>query len=309
MEESPGNSYWYRDAIICVPSDGVFLFLHPLPDTLVPSPLDPQSLNRFSYGLNNPVKYVDPSGHEAELGTEADCQSWDTWCWENRYWTAQGKCYSERSGEWTRECIPEFQDADILGENLYGTEFWGDFSEAEKNAVSGILARFADFVGGANRLRDLFYSAVTWRSIYTTLAICKDCDSGALWRPERGYINLPDWVFSARAGQDRVVGWGNPYASASLIGHEIAHVLLDGVRHSTGINLEDWYINRARPGSEPSSMMGLSPNEELATVLSVSVTVPASYREINYTPSMQEFAANFARFVLMYGIVPYEGPH
>jgi RHS repeat-associated protein len=33
-------------------------------DTIVPSAGDPQSLNRYSYGLNNPVKYSDPSGHD-----------------------------------------------------------------------------------------------------------------------------------------------------------------------------------------------------------------------------------------------------
>lgn len=33
------------------------------PDTIVPSPANPQSLNRYSYCLNNPLKYTDPSGH------------------------------------------------------------------------------------------------------------------------------------------------------------------------------------------------------------------------------------------------------
>ncbi len=32
-------------------------------DTMVPSAGDPQSLNRYSYVLNNPVRYTDPSGH------------------------------------------------------------------------------------------------------------------------------------------------------------------------------------------------------------------------------------------------------
>jgi hypothetical protein len=32
------------------------------PDTIVPAPANPQSLNRYSYCLNNPLKYVDPSG-------------------------------------------------------------------------------------------------------------------------------------------------------------------------------------------------------------------------------------------------------
>jgi RHS repeat-associated protein len=32
-------------------------------DTLVPSPSDPQSLNRFSSVQNNPLRFVDPTGH------------------------------------------------------------------------------------------------------------------------------------------------------------------------------------------------------------------------------------------------------
>jgi RHS repeat-associated protein len=32
-------------------------------DTVVPEPANPQSLNRYSYGLNNPVRYTDPTGH------------------------------------------------------------------------------------------------------------------------------------------------------------------------------------------------------------------------------------------------------
>ena len=34
------------------------------PDTIVPHPYNPQSLNRYSYALNNPLKYIDPSGHD-----------------------------------------------------------------------------------------------------------------------------------------------------------------------------------------------------------------------------------------------------
>jgi RHS repeat-associated protein len=33
-------------------------------DTIVPNPANPQSLNRYSYVLNNPLKYTDPTGHE-----------------------------------------------------------------------------------------------------------------------------------------------------------------------------------------------------------------------------------------------------
>jgi RHS repeat-associated protein len=40
------------------------------PDTIVPEPYNPQSLNRYSYCLNNPLIYVDPSGHFWEWGEE-----------------------------------------------------------------------------------------------------------------------------------------------------------------------------------------------------------------------------------------------
>ncbi|MBI5305920.1 MAG: hypothetical protein HY868_27575 [Chloroflexi bacterium] len=36
------------------------------PDTIVPNQYNPQSLNRYAYTLNNPVKYTDPTGHEYE---------------------------------------------------------------------------------------------------------------------------------------------------------------------------------------------------------------------------------------------------
>ncbi len=32
------------------------------PDPIVPNPRNPQSLNRYSYGLNNPLRFTDPSG-------------------------------------------------------------------------------------------------------------------------------------------------------------------------------------------------------------------------------------------------------
>ena len=32
-------------------------------DSIVPDPANPQSLNRYSYVLNNPLRYTDPSGN------------------------------------------------------------------------------------------------------------------------------------------------------------------------------------------------------------------------------------------------------
>ena len=35
-----------------------------VPDTVVPDSKDPQALNRYAYALNNPLRLVDPSGHD-----------------------------------------------------------------------------------------------------------------------------------------------------------------------------------------------------------------------------------------------------
>ena len=82
------------------------------PDTIVSNLMDPQSLNRYSYVRNNPVNFIDPSGHEEE----APCQSWDNYCWEKRYYEAQGLCLNERTGEWTRACAPTINDPEMLGQ-------------------------------------------------------------------------------------------------------------------------------------------------------------------------------------------------
>ena len=44
-------------------------------DTIVPQPGNPQSLNRYAYTLENPLRYTDPSGRSEErrVGKECSC--------------------------------------------------------------------------------------------------------------------------------------------------------------------------------------------------------------------------------------------
>ena len=58
-EEDLETDLIYANARYYDPKIGRFI----TPDTYVQSPEDPQSLNRYAYARNNPVKYVDPTGN------------------------------------------------------------------------------------------------------------------------------------------------------------------------------------------------------------------------------------------------------
>ena len=53
-----GTGLYYYNARYYDPTIGRFISA----DTIVPDPTKPQALNRYSYVLNNPLKYVDPTG-------------------------------------------------------------------------------------------------------------------------------------------------------------------------------------------------------------------------------------------------------
>jgi RHS repeat-associated protein len=55
-----GTGLYYYGARYYDPTIGRFISA----DTIIPSPMNPQSLNRYSYCLNNPLKYTDPTGHD-----------------------------------------------------------------------------------------------------------------------------------------------------------------------------------------------------------------------------------------------------
>ena len=73
------------------------------PDTIVPDPGNPQDWDRYSYALNNPVRYSDPSGHASCSGS-----NWDDGpqCFVN------GKPKNLRIPDWDPSFSKHVNDAD-----------------------------------------------------------------------------------------------------------------------------------------------------------------------------------------------------
>ncbi len=66
---------YYYNARYYLPGVGRFISA----DTLVPNPTNPQSYNRYSYTLNNPVKYTDPTGHATCEDMPWECDNEGGW--------------------------------------------------------------------------------------------------------------------------------------------------------------------------------------------------------------------------------------
>jgi RHS repeat-associated protein len=60
QKNDTGTGLYYYLARYYDPVTGRFLS----PDTVIPSPGNPQALNRYAYTFNNPLRYRDPSGHD-----------------------------------------------------------------------------------------------------------------------------------------------------------------------------------------------------------------------------------------------------
>jgi RHS repeat-associated protein len=112
------------------------------PDTIVPDPANPQSLNRFSYALNNPLRYTDPTGHWEDEGKQTQvfpCTPWPG-CVTGRYLAMHRTPW-----QITTETIEDEKKAMHLASV---TE--QQFLQASKSPWSGDLSAF----GGRNTLNN-----------------------------------------------------------------------------------------------------------------------------------------------------------
>ena len=108
-------------------------------DTMVPSPANPQSLNRYAYTLNNPLRYTDPTGHFSKEQIEDYLRKhyggqwkmyWDAWESDHLFFSMLAAAdfgdvlFAPTSGMlWWEPDLPSgifSQDGDIFG---FSSEF------------------------------------------------------------------------------------------------------------------------------------------------------------------------------------------
>ncbi len=113
--------YWYQSRAYD-PEIGRFCS----PDSIVPAPGNPPALNRYSYVYNNPLKYVDPSGHNP---------LWQEYVAEAQALMAEDELAEEIYGV----ANPPIQaPAPQQGPaNYYGDPPSGDVTPADQEAISG----------------------------------------------------------------------------------------------------------------------------------------------------------------------------
>jgi RHS repeat-associated protein len=116
------------------------------PDTIVQNPANPQSLNRYSYVLNNPLKYIDPSGQVADI--EYGGVSYNV---EDLYSTLDyiSAGYAPYMPALEAICSPLFQAYDEL--KGAAPELTGEL-ESSPITISFQLGQFASLSGGISAI-------------------------------------------------------------------------------------------------------------------------------------------------------------
>ncbi|MEJ5312600.1 MAG: RHS repeat-associated core domain-containing protein, partial [Anaerolineae bacterium] len=107
IEDAAIDLYFYN-ARYYAPALGRFIQA----DTIVPSPANPQTLNRYSYVLNSPLRYIDPTGHYSE---EEIMQAFGVSTWEEvlaLFLQGSGTLLENRWG-WL-EVLRKAQDGDLI---------------------------------------------------------------------------------------------------------------------------------------------------------------------------------------------------
>ncbi len=205
---------YYYGARYYDPALGTFVS----PDSIVPNTSHVFGYNRFMYTYGNPLRFVDPTGHQA-------CST--NRCWQDRWYNARGFFWNAGTGHWSNTGQAVFADAEILSETVgeAGIKFdSGNFGRwqwqfDEMALVGQGVVALAHNVGGLSQLQSLLGGGTT---IFERI----NWDGGSRLAAMVGYgfKQLPFGIY-----QNWISVFDNAFSSddyfRGLVVHELAHVI------------------------------------------------------------------------------------
>jgi hypothetical protein len=106
-------------------------------DTIVPSPLNPQQFNRYTYALNSPLLFTDPSGHCAGIEGDPNSGDYDVDCWdflENSFCTIVD-C---SGGDWSQWLLHTYALLTTHGPRIFNNAWTKVELETLANAIAAV---------------------------------------------------------------------------------------------------------------------------------------------------------------------------
>ena len=159
QREMAGLGIYHYGARFYSPKLGRFLS----PDTLVPNFANPQSWNRYSYVLNNPILYTDPTGHFEVTGNDSEAGCNTASCiidMYSGYGDYEGmddslQHYVDRHPDYNPATDPELSDEDryIVSNAMFQVAVQ-DGSPEEILTTAGLVSFFAIIIDGINMSPD-----------------------------------------------------------------------------------------------------------------------------------------------------------
>jgi hypothetical protein len=213
------------------------------PDSIVPEPGNPQDLNRYAYGRNNPLRFIDPSGHFSEEAVQAYLRSYygeDQWekvfnAWKgNKDWWAMISAAQagdilfggdEDGGGFMYEFLGNGQDR-LDGVKRVGGSSPYSHSLDEMRWGSQQVSSFNDGNGST------YYGVrrVTW------VGFVRDLTTNPTWYTRPGYQRFdmitPDWV---RDWTNRAWGFAGFWAGLAVPGGKEVKAIAMGLGLSVSL--------------------------------------------------------------------------